>query len=143
VLPALVGCHTWNPAPLDLAGPGWTVVHGQAVWHPAGRDLELAGEMLLATRPAGNEGYLQFGKGPMTLAESRTDGTHWLAHFPAMNREFSGRGPAPGRLAWSQLLRIATGQAPSADWTWTGSLEDRWRLEHRRSGEWIEGTRLR
>lgn len=137
----LAGCNTWHPAPIDLHHASWTPSRGQAVWHPARRDVELAGELLIATTPDG-QAYVQFAKGPVLLAEARLDAGHWQARFPAVNRAYSGPGQPPARLAWNQLLRLALGQPPANGWTWTGSLQDRWRLEHTGSGEWIEGTRL-
>ena len=137
----LAGCNTWHPAPIDLHQASWTTTRGQAVWHPAHRDVELAGELLIATTPDG-QGYLQFAKGPVLLAEARTDAGHWQARFPAVHRTYGGPGPAPARLASNQLLRLALGQPPATGWTWRGSLEDQWRLENTGSGEWIEGTRL-
>lgn len=135
------GCHTWRPPPIDLAAPGWNVLRGQAVWHPARRDVELAGDVLLAVDGA-RAALVQFTKGPAVIAEARTDGNHWLAGFPAMHRTYSGPGHAPTRLAWNQLLRVALHQELAPGWTWSGSLTQQWRLAHESSGEWIEGTRL-
>ncbi len=140
-VPAAPGCRTWRPAPIDLSDPAWRVDRHQAVWHPADRPVELAGELWLATTRNRN-GYLQFAKGPIVLAEARVDPGHWLARFPSADRTVSGSGEAPARLAWNELLRVAVGGTVRGDWAWTGSLAGQWRLEDRASGEWIEGTRL-
>lgn len=137
----LPGCHTWRPAPVDLSEPGWSIVRGQAVWRLPRRDLELAGDLLLATAPDGR-GYLHFTKGPILMVEARTEPGHWLARFAEPGRTYSGPGEPPARLGWNQLLGVALGQPPTGGWIWSGSLSHRWRLEHPASGEWLEGTRL-
>jgi len=136
---ALTGCVGWRPAPVDLADPAWNARRGQAVWHPADRDIELAGEWLGATAADGR-GYVQFSKSPMLLAEVRVGPGRWSASFPFMRRRFQGVGAPPGRLVWAQWIRVASGQEPEAGWSFTGDLASGWRLEHARSGEWLEGV---
>lgn len=134
----LSGCVGWNPPPIDLADGSWNVRRGQAVWHPANRDLELAGEYLGgASGP--DRAFVQFSKSPLLLAEVRVASKRWKAAFPSLNRSFSGVGSPPSRLAWTQWIRVAQGNATADGWTFSGRLDGTWRLENSRTGEWMEG----
>jgi len=133
-------CRTWTPPPIDLRSPGWSTRAGQAVWHPAGRSLELSGELLLAR--SADEAYLAFAKPPLPLAEARMAPDRWLVSFPAQDLTYSGRGEPPARLAWNQLLRGLTGRPLAQGWVWSEPAPGRFRLEHPGSGEWIEGLFL-
>jgi len=124
---------------VDFADPSWKVRRGQAVWHPAGRDIELAGEMLGATTADGR-GYVHFSKSPRLVAEVRIEEGRWMASFPFLGRRFQGVGDPPGRLAWAQWIRIAQGVIPGEGWSFSGDLDGEWRLAHERNGEWLEGV---
>lgn len=136
---ALTGCLGWRPAPVDFNDPAWSVRRGQAVWHPAGRDIELAGEWLGATADEGR-GYVQFNKSPMLVAEVRVEAGRWMASFPFLRRRYQGVGSPPGRLVWAQWIRVAQGRAPGEGWFFSGDLSGAWRLAHERTGEWLEGV---
>lgn len=103
--------------------------------------MEIVGELVLAKSKT--SGYLEFSKPPLRLAETRIEEDRWLASFPMEHKTFSGRGDPPARIAWSQVLKVALGKAPSKGWELSGSISNRWRLENRSSGEWIEATLLR
>lgn len=132
-------CRSTPPSPINLADPAWSTSRAQAVWRPAHHDVELAGDLLIATRPDGHA-YLQFSKSPAVLTEIHLNPGHWRAAFPAQNRAFQGPGSPPSRIAFAQLLRIAQNLPPAPAWSFSGSLSARWRLAHRNSGEWIEGN---
>ncbi len=133
------GCAGWRPEPVDIADPVWRVQRGQAVWRPAGRDVELAGEILGATTEDGR-GFVQFSKSPMVLAEVRVEPGRWHAAFPFQRKKYQGVGSPPSRLAWAQWIRFAQGQLPEEGWSFEGDPGTQWKLSHPRSGEWIEGV---
>src|SRR5262245_9987514 len=83
---AATACRTLPPLPpVNLSEPGWTVRQGQAVWK-SGREMpEIAGELLLATKPNENQ-FVQFTKAPFPLAISQQATNHWEVHFPTENK---------------------------------------------------------
>lgn len=108
---------------------------GQAVWH-AEKGPELAGELILI-RSSDAELTVQFSKPPVTLLTAQSRTNRWSADFPP-NQHFSGRGDPPDRLIFLQLAKILDGQPARTYWNWTTN-ESGWRLENRKSGEWVEG----
>jgi len=133
------GCQTVPRLPaVNLSEPGWQVREGQAVWRAKRDAPEIAGEILLATRPDGRA-FVQFTKTPFPflIAQSRTN--TWQAELPTQNRRYSGRGKPPKRLIWLYLPLILTGAAPPKGWEWQELEGGRWRLENRRTGEALEG----
>src|SRR5262249_4825437 len=99
------GCRSMPPLPpSDFSAPGWRVQQGQAVWKPTKQKPELAGELLLATRPNGNF-FIQFTKTPFTLATARQADDRWQIDFGAGDHSWRGRGAPPARFIWFQLPR--------------------------------------
>src|SRR5262245_29634297 len=135
---AATGCRTLPPLPpANLSEPGWTVRQGQAVWK-SGRDKpEIAGELLLATKPKGDE-FVQFTKTPFPLAISRQATNHWEVNFPTENKRYSGLGTPPKRLIWFWLADGLAGRLPPDKWLWRQD-QNGWHLENRANGEWLEG----
>src|SRR5436190_1004987 len=72
----LVGCRTAPLPPVNLHEPGWTVREGQAVWKRDQNTPEIAGEVLLATRPDGCT-FVQFTKTPFPMIIAQTTTNHW------------------------------------------------------------------
>ena len=150
---ALSGCTTAAPPPkADLSGPGWTVRQGQAVWNtprqktfapphaeapPPRRPPEIAGDLIVATRPDGSA-FVQFSKTPFTLATAQMSPTGWQIEFPPQNRHYARPGKPPARIVWFQLANALTGKRVAKNWTWQGSA-DKFRLEDPASGESLEG----
>jgi hypothetical protein len=137
LLLALAACRTPPLPALDLSEPGWHVRRGEAVWR-ANRDApEIAGEMLLATN-ANGDALLQFTKTPFPLVVARTTAESWQMESPSRNKRRSGRGAPPSGVIWFQLPRALSGAALPDDWSWSLSRYQ-WRLDHRPTGEWLEG----
>src|SRR5437660_1653021 len=92
------GCQTLPPfSPLDLQEPGWRVREGQAVWKRQRRAPEVAGEIIVATRPNG-QAFVQFSKNPFPLLIAQTAADAWEVQLPTENKRYSGRGQPPARL---------------------------------------------
>ncbi len=135
----LTGCRTAPPlGPVDLQASGWTIRKGQAVWQRPDRAPEIAGEILLATRPDG-QSFVQFTKNgfPLVIAQSRLDS--WEVELPAQDKRYSGHGLPPARLLILYLPRALAGDPLPRRWSWNLSAEGRWRLENQRTGESLAG----
>ena len=135
----LIGCRTVSPLPaLKLSEPGWRIRHGQAIWRLKNDAPEIAGELLIATHTDGRT-FLQFTKTPLPFVVAQTTSNSWQIEFVAENRIYSGPGRPPARLSWLQAARCFAGFSPSLKWNWQSFEDGRWRLEHKSSGEWLEG----
>lgn len=133
----LTACHTVEPVQsMDFSAPGWKVLHGQAVWRPAGAQ-DIAGELLVATWADGSA-FVQFSKPPITLVTTQRTAEHWVAHFPP-NRQVSGTGPAPERIIWLHLTEFLDRATAGPPWKWERHNAQTWRLENGRTGESLEG----
>ncbi len=134
----LAGCNTVPPLPaVDLTQPDWTVRQGQAVWKSGPKAPELAGDVLLATKPP-NRTFVQFTKTPFPLLVAQTTGSTWEARIPMRNQRFSGRGRPPKRLIWLYLVKAIAGEPLPRKFKWTRDGNN-WRLENTARGEYIEG----
>src|SRR5438477_412610 len=92
----LLGCRTMPPLPkVSLTEPGWTVRQGQAIWHPKREGLEIAGELLVATRTNGTA-LVQFTKTPFPLVVAQQTRSSWEIEFPTEKRTYSAPGHPPG-----------------------------------------------
>jgi hypothetical protein len=137
LLITLCGCLTMRPLlKADLSEPGWTIRQGQAVWKPGKKAPEIAGELLLATKPDGSV-FAQFTKTPFPfiIAQSTTNG--WQIEIPPQNRHYSFSGKPPARIVWFQLANALTGKPIAKGWTWHNS-DSNWDLKNS-SGESLEG----
>ena len=134
----LCACRTLPPLPpADLSQPGWKIRQGQAVWKSGAEAPEIAGELLLATHP--QQGMvLQFIKTAFPIVVAQSSDAGWRISFSG-NREFSGRGKPPQRIGWFQLAAALEQKKLPDAWSFTQSTEQNWRLENRRTGEFIEG----
>ena len=131
------GCRTAPLPPVDLEQPGWTVREGQAVWKPNHSAPEIAGDILLATRP--DRQFIQFTKTPFPLIVAQATTNRWSLEIPAQGKSYSGPGNPPSRLTWLWLARTLTGGRPPKNWSWEILPEQHWRLENRARGEFVEG----
>jgi len=134
----LTGCSTAPFHPVDLQQPGWKVYQGQAVWQRPQAAPDIAGDVLLALRPTG-DAFVQFGKNGFPLLVAQSAPNHWQVELPTQNQRYSGGGLPPRRLLILYLPRALEGQALPAGWAWSTSTNGGWRLENRRSGEYLEG----
>lgn len=138
LLIGLCGCVTMRPLPkADLSEPGWTIRQGQAVWKPPGKKSpEIAGELLVATRPDG-AAFAQFTKTPFPffIAQMTTNG--WQIEIPPQNKHYARHGKPPARIVWFQLVYALTGKPVAKGWTWQNS-DANWNLKSA-SGESLEG----
>lgn len=133
------GCRTAPPLPpVDFSAPGWRVQQGQAVWKPTRARPELTGELLFATNANGNF-FVQFSKPPFNLATAQMMNGQWRIEFGNSKRRWNGRNEPPGRFAWFQLPRAVAGEVLKANWRFTLTGTDTWRLENPGTGEFLEG----
>jgi hypothetical protein len=132
------GCRSVAPLPpANLKEPGWTVRTGQAVWHLPQGGREIAGEVLVATRPDGRD-VVQFTKSPFPLVTAQASADRWEVTFPPQNKHYSGRGAPPKRLLWLYLPRVLSGKPPPEGITWRMEANG-WHLENRATGEFLDG----
>lgn len=135
----LTGCGTLSPLPqVNLSAAGWSVRHGQAVWKRNSDAPEIAGEILLATRPDG-QALVEFTKNPLPMVIAQRTTNSWQIESPMQGKRFSGRGNPPARVLWFRLLTCFSGQEPPKPWTWKKFSDDRWRIENGVNGEALEG----
>lgn len=123
--------------PVDLTQPGWSVKQGQAVWKFKKDAPEIAGEILLATKGAGQT-YVQFTKGPFPMATGQTTSRGWQLERGDSKARYSGPGRPPTRIIILQLAGLLAGQPPPPGWSWQ-QTEKNWRLENKKTGEFLEG----
>jgi hypothetical protein len=136
-LTILTGCLTLPPLPkADLSQSDWHIRQGEAVWKPDRKSPEIAGELLLATRPDGSS-FVQFMKTPFPFAITQTTSNKWQAEFPPQNKRFTAPGKPPVRIIWFQLVNALTGKPLARGWSWhdTGT---NWTLKST-AGESLEG----
>lgn len=135
---AVTGCRTIAPLPaLDINKPGWTVRQGQAVWKSKAAAPEIAGELVLATKPDGSS-FLQFTKTPLPFVVAQTTSDSWQIQFVPENRTFSARGKPPARLLWLQLPRCLLGQCDEKRFEFSTLKSGNRFLRDRKTGESIE-----
>lgn len=131
------GCRTAPKLPpIDLAEPGWTTRQGQAVWRAKRGATDIAGDLVVASRPDGCV-IAEFIKTPFPIVIARLTATNWQIEFG--NRSFTGSGPAPRRIGWLQLARGLAGQTPLSPWKFSRSDGAEWRLDNGTTGEAISG----
>src|SRR5437868_2795010 len=112
------GCRTARPLPpANLNQPGWTAHTGQAVWKRGRGKPELAGEILVATRPNGRT-FVQFSKAAFPLLTAQSSPEAWEVQTPINNQRHSGRGKPPTRLFLLWLPRALLGQPLPRSWSW-------------------------
>lgn len=140
VVIALTGCVSTTAPPLpkaNLSEPGWTVQEGQAVWHRKPAEPEIAGDLLLATRPDGSA-FVQFSKAALPFLIARINPGEWQVEAPTQNKRYLGHGKPPKRVIWFQLVDALTGKPLARGWHWNNTGTN-WRLENSSSGESLEG----
>jgi predicted small lipoprotein YifL len=139
ILAALAGCGSLAPLPeADLKQPGWVVHQGQAIWRPKRGGTEIAGELLVATRPGGDV-FVQFTKEPFPMVIARGSSSQWQIESPLQNRRYSGRGRPPSRVIWLSLASAVSGEPLPKGWSWQKLENNQWRLSNASSGETLEG----
>jgi hypothetical protein len=140
VLPLLLaGCRTGPAlAPADLSAPGWQIRRGQALWQPKPGAPELAGNLLIAAGPDG-EDFLRFSKDPIEIVLARRTAVGWRLEIAALGKSYSGPGRPPRRIGWFQLADCVLRGSASKGWTWSESGEGRWQFTNERTGERLEG----
>ena len=134
----LTACRTTPLPSVNLQEPGWTVREGQAVWKRDKDGPEIAGELLVATRPDGRN-FVQFTKTPFPMIVAQSTTNRWQVEIPMQNKRYSAPGSPPKRLIWLYLPRLLSGGSPPKGWSWSSLPENRWHLENSRSGEVLEG----
>ena len=72
------------------------------------------------------------------VVESGGKPSFWRLHIALVNRELGQRGALPDRSAWLVLPKVLEGSTPPKGWLWQRT-DAGWRLENRRTGEWLEG----
>jgi hypothetical protein len=132
------GCQTSRPLPpADLSAPGWQIKHGQAVWRPLKNEPEIAGDLMLATRPGAS--FVQFTKTPFPLVTAQTAGGEWEIQLGPEGKTYSGKGAGPARLIWLRLDDVLF-RGSSLPRGWSADISDeQWRFEHQSTGETLEG----
>jgi len=133
------GCRTPSCVLLKAqVGPDWRLRLGQAVWQPPSGCTAIAGELLLATSPAG-ACYLEFSKTPLTLVVAVRDRERWCVQYSSAGRAFSGRGNPPARWTWLHLSRALAGETLPAEIKFTQTAAGDWQLENAKTGETMKG----
>jgi hypothetical protein len=139
LLLVLSGCRAVAPlAAANFSEPGWTVREGQAIWRADKSAPEIAGELLVATRPGGDS-VVQFTKTPVPFILAQAHSNAWQFHLVPENRTYSGRGLPPWRIAWLNLPRCLTGEPPPKPWLWLAPDAEHWSLTNPVTGESIDG----
>ena len=132
------GCRSVPPLPaVDLKEPGWTVHQGQAVWKRGPEMPEIAGEILVATRPNGRA-FVQFSKNPFPLVIAQRTSNTWQVETPTDGKRYSGHGTPPARLIFLHLANVLSGSPPPKGWTWQKANDNGWRLTNPSRGESLE-----
>lgn len=121
-----------------MAGPGWHIQQGQALWRPERGLPELAGDLLLVWNPDGRC-LLRFDKTPLPMVFVQLTPTRWLIRFPQRNMGFSGYGPGPPRFAWLYLPAALAGKAIPAPLHFERKSDGHWQLVNPSTGEVIDG----
>jgi hypothetical protein len=135
---AVTGCRTIGPLPaVDINQPGWTAQQGQAVWKSKASAPEIAGELVLATKPDGSS-FLQFTKTPLPFVVAQTTSNSWQIQFVPENRTFSAHGKPPARLLWLQLPRCLLGRCDEKRFEFSTLKSGNRLLRDRKTGERIE-----
>ncbi|MCU0771176.1 MAG: hypothetical protein MUE94_05310 [Verrucomicrobia bacterium] len=133
------GCRTGPTlAPTDLSAPGWHIRRGQALWQPKTGAPELAGNLLIASNPGG-EDFIRFSKDPLEIVLARRTPAGWRLEIPAFHKAYSGPGRAPRRVGWFQLADTVLHGSTATGWTWSDLDDGRWQFANPRTGERMEG----
>ena len=133
------GCATTSQhsiAPIYTSTPGWTTRQAQAVWQPAGKDPEIAGDVVISSHPRSGA-YVQFSKTLPILSATLTP-TAWEFSAIPENKRYSGRGKPPRRIVWLQLLRALEGRELSDRWLVAKPSDAYIALEDPHTGERLE-----
>lgn len=125
-------------APVDLSASGWQLLQGQALWKPDKNEPELAGELLVALHEKGRS-FVQFDKIPFTLVVAQQQADRWQIEFPSRPVRLAGRGQPPARFPWLHLPSVVRHQALPSEWRVEKSADGHWKMEHRRTGETLQG----
>lgn len=132
------GCRTVAPFPaVNFKEPGWTVRQGQGLWKRGRNMPEIAGEIIVATRPDG-QAFVQFSKNPFPLVVAQSTANAWEVETPTDNKRYSGHGKPPKRLIFLYLSRALTGESLPRNWTWQKLENNGWRLKNPANGESLE-----
>jgi hypothetical protein len=135
----VAACRTVHPLPpVNFSEPGWTVRQGQVVWRSRTEAPEIAGEILVATRPD-HSSFVQFTKTPLPFMVAQTTPDSWQIHSVPDDRTYAGGGKPPGRIIWLQLPACLAGLPPPEPWRWETSSDNHWHLYNPRTGESLEG----
>jgi hypothetical protein len=112
--------------------------HGQALWKAHKNGVELAGELLVAIHEDGRC-FVQFAKTPFTFVVAQQQADCWQIEFPPRRIRMTGRGQSPNRFPWLQLRSVLNRMALPPEWQVEPISDGRWRMEHRRTGETLQG----
>lgn len=138
VLAIVAGCRTAAPLqPVNLQEPGWTIRQGQALWTREQGAQEIAGEILVASRPDGSA-FVQFTKNPFPLVTAQNTPTRWQVETPTEGKRYSGRGNPPKRLLFLYVPRALAGRSLPSGWTWEHLPNGGWLLANPDSGQSLE-----
>ena len=135
----VLGCQIFPKLPpVDLSQPDWTTRQGQAVWRADRNAPEIAGEILVATKPDGSA-FVQFTKTPLPFLVAQSTTNAWQVHSIPDDKTYSGPSKPPVRILWLYLPGCLAGIAPPKNLDWKRTDNNGWHLENRRTGEYIEG----
>ena len=137
-LASLLGCRALGPSlpRANLQEPGWTVREGQAVWHLPQSTVELAGEVLVATRADGRA-FVQFTKHPSLWSAAKPPASYGKSIFRPNNGIIpAGAPPRNGSSGFTFLAlsppvrcrRIGAGTRTRTAGSWkTAPRKNSWR----------------
>ena len=135
LIAALLGCRTIAPLPpVDLAQAGWTIRQGQAIWHPAGRQEETTGELLIALHPSG-DALVEFSKTPFPILSVQQRADQWQIRFHMEQQTRTGSGTPPSRLLWLHVANALQERPLPPTIAVNRTRPDQWVLENTQTAE--------
>ena len=137
---SVAGCrHIDLQPPTNLAEPGWQQKQGFATWRFKKNSQAIAGELLVAVHNDGRY-LIQFEKNPFPMVSVVKSLTHWNLAFPCFNKAYSGKGKPPDKTLWFFLVPALERKPLPGYIRFERQTGDAWQLEHRGTGELLEGV---
>lgn len=135
------GCQTPSQKFLpeaNLAGPGWEITRGQAMWKPGRNKKEYVGDFVAGYNPGGDSSYAEFNKALVPVLKARTIGSSWQLHFLGTRATKKGSQGLNPKWIWPYVPRLLQpGARPPEGWE-LERAQDHITLKNPDSGEVLE-----